>query len=158
MHSNIYFHKNIHYFYLFALLLMGSFISKQACAQIIFSEDFESGANDWTIVSNASDGGWNIGTAASLSSQSFTIVNNNSGNIAGTNDDSCNCDKTDEFFISPSIDLTDVAAAVLKFDSYFTDNGYQGIFEDAFIEISTDGGNTWEILEDLHGHGSWINT
>jgi len=155
MHSNIYFHKNTHYFYLFALLLMGSFISKQACAQIIFSEDFESGANDWTIVSNASDGGWNIGTAASISSQSFAIVNNNSGNIAGTNDDSCNCDKTDEFFISPSIDLTDVAAAVLKFDSYFTDNGYQGVFEDAFIEISTDGGNTWEILEDLHGHGSW---
>lgn len=148
--------KKAHCCFFFLFLLLSCFYTTHSFSQIIFSEDFNSGnASDWTIVSNATDGGWNIGTPASLASQSFSIVNNNSGNIVVTNDDDCNCDKENEFFISPSIDLTNVDAAILKFDSYFTDQGYQGIFEDAFVEISTDGGDSWEVLEDVHGHGSW---
>ncbi|MFT4759159.1 MAG: hypothetical protein ACI9XO_003493 [Paraglaciecola sp.] len=125
-------------------------------AQIIFQEDFENGAvpTDWTITTNATDAGWNVGTAASLSSQAFPIVNNGSTNVAATNDDACNCDKSEEYFITPNIDLTDQTVVVLKFDAFYLDNTYQGIDEDVTIEISLDGIN-WTVLEDLHGHGSW---
>lgn len=125
--------------------------------QVIFEEDFESGVMpaDWTIVTKATDGGWKVGTAAALSSQYFTIrPNEGSTYFAATNDDACNCDKSDEYLITPAIDLTNHSSAVLKFDAYYTDNGYQGVDEDATIEVSLDGDN-WEVLEDLHGHGSW---
>ncbi|GJM32869.1 MAG: hypothetical protein DHS20C18_18700 [Saprospiraceae bacterium] len=125
-------------------------------AQIIFQEDFEDGVMPagWTIETNATDGGWRIGTAASLSSDAFGITPNGSTRIAGTNDDACNCNKSNEYFITPPIDLSDQTFAVLKADIFYTDNHYQGAQEDATIEASTDGVN-WVVLEDLHGHGSW---
>ena len=125
-------------------------------AQIIFEEDFEGGSvpAGWTIQTNATDGGWNVGTVASLSSQAFGILDNGSTRIAATNDDACNCDKSDEYFITPPIDLTNESTVVLSFDAFYLDNVYQGDQEDATVEVSTDGIN-WAILEDLHGHGSW---
>ena len=91
--------------------------------QVIFEEDFETGSipTGWTIQTNATDGGWKVGSAASLSSQYFPILSNGSPNIAATNDDQCNCNKSSEYFITPPIDLSAVSAAVLRFDSYYTD-------------------------------------
>ena len=125
-------------------------------AQIIFEEDFEGGIvpAEWTIQTNASDGGWKVGTAAGLSTQAFGIQDNGSTRIAATNDDACNCNKSNEYFITPPIDLTNQSTVVLSFDAYFLDNTYQGNQEDATVEASTDG-ITWTVLEDLHGHGSW---
>lgn len=74
--------------------------------------------------------------------------------IAVTNDDACNCGKSDEFFITPPIDLSGQSAAILKFDAFYTDQSYQGTQEDATIQISLDNIN-WLVLEDMHGHGSW---
>ena len=125
-------------------------------AQILLEEDFEGGVvpPGWTITSSATDGGWKVGSPASLSSQFFSIQSNGSNNIAATNDDACNCNKSDEYFITPPLDFTNLTAVILSFDSYYADNLYQGNQEDATIEASTDGVN-WEVLEDLHGHGSW---
>ncbi|MFT5166403.1 MAG: hypothetical protein ACI8P3_001634 [Saprospiraceae bacterium] len=125
-------------------------------AQILFQEDFEGGSipTGWTIQSNASDGGWMVGTSASISSQFFPIPSNGSSGIAGTNDDACNCNKSNEYFITPALDLSNETTVVMRFDAYFLDNTYQGNPEDATIEISTDSIN-WEVVEDLHGHGSW---
>lgn len=125
-------------------------------AQIIFQEDFEGGGvpTDWTIESSATDGGWNIGTSAALSSQNFAIASNGTSGIAATNDDSCNCDKSDEYFITPAIDLSGQAGFVLSVDVFYGNQNYSGVPEDATIEISLDG-TTWTVLEDLHGHGSW---
>ncbi|MCB0662001.1 MAG: choice-of-anchor J domain-containing protein [Saprospiraceae bacterium] len=141
----------------FMLLSMLCFSTFLVHGQIIFEEDFESGEMPagWTIETKASDGGWNVGTASALSSQYFPIrPNSGSTYIAGTNDDACNCDKSDEYLITPPIDLSNQTAAVLKFDAFYTDNGYQGFDEDATIEVSLDGTN-WVVVEDLHGHGSW---
>lgn len=124
--------------------------------QIIFSEDFEAGGipAGWTTESSATDGGWKVGTPSVLSSQYFFINPNESVRVAATNDDACNCDKSDEYFITPAIDLTGLNGVVLKFDSFFNGSNYQGTAEYATIEISTDGVN-WTVLEDMHGHGSW---
>jgi hypothetical protein len=125
-------------------------------AQIIFEENFEGGVipDGWMVQSSATDGGWLVGSSASISSQFFPITSNGSSGIAGTNDDDCNCDKSNEYLITPAIDLSDQSSVILSFDAFFTDDTYQGNFEDATIEVSTDGVN-WEILEDLHGHSSW---
>ncbi len=140
---------------LLTLLILCTFMN-YAGGQIIFEEDFESGTTPagWENQSNASDGGWKVGSAAALSSQFFPIQSNGSGNIAGTNDDACNCNKSDEIFITPPIDLSSVASAVLRFDSYYTDQSFQGAQEHASIVVSLDKMN-WDELEDLHGHGSW---
>ncbi len=125
-------------------------------AQVIFSEDFESGQlpDGWLIQSNASDGGWVVGTPSGLSSQYFTFLSNGSNYIIGTNDDDCNCDKSNEYLITPLLDFTDHSALILKFDAYYEDNAFQNSQEEATIEISLDSVN-WTVLEDLHGHGSW---
>jgi len=140
------------------LLLFLSFIISVPClnAQIIFQENFEAGIlpTGWTMQTNATDGGWRVGSAANLSSNAFGIIPNGSNRIAGTNDDFCNCNKRNEYLITPALDLTGFTNIALSFDAFYTDNSYQGAREDATIEISLDGIN-WEILEDMHGHGSW---
>ena len=125
-------------------------------AQIIFQEDFENATlpDGWTIQTNASDDGWKVGTPASLSSQAFGIISNGSTRVAGTNDDDCNCDKSNDYLVMPVLDLTDQTALTLSFDTYYLDNTYQGAQEMATIEGSLDGIN-WEVLEVLHGHDSW---
>jgi hypothetical protein len=124
-------------------------------AQVVFSEDFNSGTLpvEWQINSNATDGGWRVGTSQSLSSQNFGIETNETS-IVGTNDDGCNCNKSNEYLISKPIDLSAIDAAVLKFDLFYGDQIYEGVQEDATAEISLDGTN-WTVLEDLHGHGGW---
>lgn len=126
-------------------------------AQVLLEEDFEATTlpTGWVIVSDATDGGWIVGSAAALSSQAFPILSNGSSRIIGTNDDACNCDKGNEYLITPPLDLSSVSGAVISFDAYYTDQSYQGDQEDATIEVSVDDGATWVVLEDLHGHGSW---
>ena len=53
---------------------------------ILISENFEDNnlPNGWTISTNASDGGWNMGTAQNIESQWWEIANH--GKIIGTND------------------------------------------------------------------------
>lgn len=133
------------------------FLATALSGQVIFEEDFEGGNSlppGWTVQSNATDGGWMVGSVAAMSSQYFSIASNGSSRIAATNDDECNCDKSDEYLITPAIDLSDQTAAVLKFDAFYTDDTYQGNDEDVTIEVSIDGVN-WVVLEDLHGHDSW---
>ncbi len=126
-------------------------------AQIIFLEDFEGGdiPVGWTNQSNASDGGWKVGSPASLSSGFFGIISNGSSQIAATNDDDCDCDKSNEALITPPIDLTtNQSTVILKYEVFYGDQSYPGAQEDATIAVSADG-MSWEVLEDLHGHCSW---
>ena len=141
---------------LFTLTLIGLLSIMNLQGQILFEEDFEGGSlpTDWNVVSNATDGGWLVGSIADLSTNAFQIPANGSTRVVATNDDSCDCDKSNESLVMPPLNLTDQTAVVLEFDAYYLDNVYLGDQEDATIEISTDN-VTWEVLEDLHGHGSW---
>lgn len=125
-------------------------------AQLIFQENFESGSlpDGWSIESNATDGGWNIGTASGISSGFFGIPDNDTGFLIGTNDDECNCDKSNERLFMPAIDLSDVNSAILRFNLFYSNDNYQGAQESAEVEISTDNSN-WETLKVLLGNDSW---
>jgi len=125
-------------------------------AQVLFEENFDSGSmpDGWTVQTSATDGGWNVGSAVSLSSQSWGITNNGSAGLAATNDDACNCNKSNDLFITPRMDFTGQSSLVLKFDAFYGDNSYQGNQENATILVSLDSIN-WQEINDLGGNGSW---
>lgn len=143
----------------FFTLLLVSFFSCMGNlnAQVIYSEDFESGSlpADWIITTNASDGGWNVGTPAALGSQNWGIVSNGSQRVIASNDDDCNCNKSEDYLIMPPLDMTNHTSLTLAVDVFFGAQTYDGDTEIGTIEISTDSMQTWTVLEDLHGHGDW---
>ncbi len=124
-------------------------------SQIVLSEDFQSSTlSGWTNQTNATDGGWKAGTPAGLSSQFWPIAPNGSAFIAATNDDGCNCDKSQDFLISPPLNFKGLSGIALQADIFFAKGTYQSFTEQATVEISLDGDN-WTVLEELHGHGGW---
>ncbi len=128
-----------------------------ANAQTTFlTQDFE-GTNGtapfgWTQQTAATDGGFKFGAASVLSSGSFPVPDNG-GKAAGTNDDGCNCNKSNDLLIMPSFDFTNAAAVAMKFDMFYAAGVYQGVAEHAYIAVSQNFG-LWEDVVELTGDGS----
>ena len=140
-------------FYLpFSFLLIFSTFLK---GQTIFQEDFESGSlpAGWTISTLATDGGWQISDAATLSSQYWPIADNGSSQIAATNDDACNCNKGEDYLITPPLNFSGLSRIALSFDILFGKGSYQNSTERATIEVSLDG-ISWTEIADLPGHAA----
>ncbi|MFM9986975.1 MAG: choice-of-anchor J domain-containing protein [Flavobacteriales bacterium] len=138
------------------LLAAGIFASLQMSSQI-WTEDFndETGLpTGWTQETLASDGGWSVNTATGLSSTSFAIAAAD-GKILGTNDDLCDCDKSNDFVKLPAFDLTLVTTPYLQFDIYYYAATYNGVTEELTVEASTDGGSSWTVLETVAGAAAW---
>ncbi len=132
-------------------------ISAAVSAQTYFTEDWSNGMNGWTFTAAAGSDGWNVGSATALSSQYFPIPALN-GDMIATNDDNCNCDKSADFLISPSIDLSAATGPVLTFSSFHFAATYGGGTESATVRVSNDGGTTWTDLNTLPGDGTgWSN-
>lgn len=129
-----------------------------ASAATYLSEDFESLTfpSLWTQQTNATDGGWKVGSAASLSSTYLTVPENGSAGIIGTNDDACNCNKSNDLLITEPVDLSTATAPALFFESYFGGFTYGGGTEEAHVLVSTDGSN-WTTLEAI-APGAWTQT
>jgi thiol-disulfide isomerase/thioredoxin len=138
-------------------LLLGAALSLNlASAQVFFSENFNAAATiptGWSQTTLATDGGWKFGASAGNSSQYFTLPSNGT-NIASTNDDGCNCDKSVDRLVTPSFDLSAAAGQLvyLKFDSYYFQGSYNGAQEHAYVKISTDGGTNWTTVQDINGN------
>jgi polyhydroxybutyrate depolymerase len=140
--------------FVFLFLLISQFISAQT---ILLSEDFETQAfpSGWTQNTNASDGGWILGTSTELESQYWSITTH--GNFIATNDDACDCDKSMDYLIMPPLDFSASTVIVLEFNNYFDGGFLSGGTEVATIEYSLDNGISWSILEEIEGtdDGSW---
>ena len=116
-------------------------------AQTILSEDFESGSpGAWSQTTNATDGGWLFGTAATMSSTYWAVNTSNTTNIAASNDDNCNCDKSVDYFITPTLDLSSSSSVFMNFDVYFGGYTYGGATEVLTIEASTNGGDRKSVV------------
>jgi len=110
-------------------------------------ENFETGtATGWTQQTNASDGGWLFGSNLT-SSNLFQIPSHTM--YAATTDGACNCDKSNDWLISPLIDLSNANHVELKFDAIFGDNYSNFIPSSGTINASIDGGTTWSLLKSL---------
>lgn len=125
-------------------------------AQILFEENFEAPGlpAGWSIQSNATDGGWLVGTPNALSTQSFGIPSNGSQRIIATNDDKCDCDKSQDYLITPAIDLSAALNPVFKADVLFGRKTYQTDTEVGTIEVSEDKIN-WTVVHTFPGHSGW---
>ncbi len=122
------------------LLILIAF-SSFAMGQEYFTEDFEAGTlpTGWSIVTNATDGGYLFGTADELSN-SFWPIPDNGGKIAVTNDKNCNCDKSNDLLITSEFDLSSTTAAFVGFDYKFDQYENSGIIS---VSYSLDGGSSW---------------
>ncbi|TNE65247.1 MAG: T9SS type A sorting domain-containing protein, partial [Bacteroidetes bacterium] len=143
---------------LFSFCLFSCLFWNGISAQALFQESFDTPGlpAGWSVQSDATDGGWSVGTPAGLSSQYFTISSNGSPYVAGTNDDQCNCNKSEDYLILPSLDLSSSTSVVLKADILFEGNTYQGSSEAATIEVSLDKIN-WTVLKPVAAGQGWVN-
>ncbi len=140
----------------FTLFLYLIWIHQTIIAQTtILLEDFEQGVlpAGWTNISQATDGGWLFGTSNQLSSSYFSIPPHTK--ITATNDDKCNCDKGDEWLITPAMTFAGTANVFLSFDAFYYDGTYNNAKEKAYVKISTDGGTTWTTVFTLPGSSTW---
>lgn len=137
---------------LFTLLICITVLG--ASAQTYLDEDFSSGLpSTWSQVTPATDGGFLAGDAATLSSTYFNIDEH--GDFVATNDDGCNCDKSEEILKTPALDFTSATDIYLVFEYFYLDETYQTVQENAEIQISTDGGSTFSTIEDLSASNGW---
>jgi hypothetical protein len=122
----------------------------------IMSQDFEGGSlpTGWSQITNATDGGWKFGVNTALQSSSFPITSHTL--MACTNDDACNCDKSNDILIAPPLDLSSYTYVFMSFDNYYYNLSYNSVTENATIVVSTDGGATWTEVNDVAGNlGDW---
>ena len=110
----------------------------------------------WTQQTQATDGGWKVGTNTQLQSQ-FWPIPAFQGNMIATNDDACNCNKSNEILITPELDLSNAAAVLLSFDYFYNNGTYEGATENFSVRVSTDGGATFTLVETVAGVGAWTN-
>ena len=135
---------------------VGIMMATFSFGQVILEENFNGGFPDsWTVQNANSSDGWVVGTASSSSSQSWQVQDNSSGLIVATNDDRCNCDKSSDYIILPTLDFTNLAGAVIAFDMFYGEGIYGGIQESATLEVSRDGGMNWEIAGPIAGVNGW---
>ena len=115
----------------------------------LVDEDFEGGTlpTDWKRTSNGA--GWLIGEE--LWSWGFYIPPHTT--YAASNDDAAGGanDGSVDYLITPPLDLSDCSSADLSFQSFY--NGWSGQL--AYVEISEDGGSSWEELKQITAHGNW---
>jgi len=123
---------------------------------VILSEDFESGVflSTWSQYTLSSDGGWNYGDSATLSSQYYRIPEH--GNFLATNADACQCNKSSDYVITPYLDLSSFTTIFMNFNAYFEGDknlgqGAEFYAEKATVEISIDSGETWTVIDSLKG-------
>ena len=115
------------------------------------SEDFENGEmpDGWTNQTNGtgSTAGWFVtddGGSSSFEIPAHTYY-------AVSNDDMTDDDSSEDYMIMPSEDFSEWATASLTFESFF--DGSFG--QTAYVEISTDGGDTFEVVHELEAADSW---
>lgn len=142
-------------FFLFSIFLI-----QNSNGQTVYFEDFDSTSGTslpagWTQASKASDGGFLSGTELSLSSSEFPIEPG-TGRFVATNDDACNCNKSDDFLISPYIPLDTLASNFFLQMSVFFVKGQIGAKQEkAFLEVSADSGLTWKVMGQFGASLKW---
>ena len=133
------------------------FASSLIAQNVLLQEGFDDAAlpDGWTQQTLATDGGWLAGTSDELESQWWPIEPH--GTFMATNDDGCDCDKSEDYLILPELDFSGIDNAILAFSTYFDGGTYQGVTEGAFIEYSLDGGESWMLMQALisSGEGAW---
>lgn len=141
------------------LLAFAMGLGMVANAQTFINENFTSTSGTalpagWSQVTAATDGGFKTGTAAGLSSTYWTVPTA-SGRIIATNDDACDCDKSNDMMSLPVADLSAATSAYMKMDVFFFGATIAPDTEEADLMASTDNGVTWTSVYSFSGAAGW---
>ena len=139
-------------------ILMVTFITN---AQIILSEDFEAGipitwsntnaGPDPTEIFTINNTGDAIGMADANQYLYTGLGIAMSGNYAEINSDVNGANGAEDIsLISPAMDLSSMSTIKLSFDSFMR-GGYGEVIT---VEVSADGGTTWEVIDTITGTGT----
>ena len=141
------------------LTLMFGFSQAVSAQTVIFGpEDFE-GTMDattgiptgWQESGLSTDGIWSVGTDVEANSAGFWPVPAHTL-FAQSNDDACNCDKSEDRLILPEQDFSALTGFVnLKADLY-QDGNYSNTGQ---VEVSTDAGATWTLVYEIPASADW---
>tara|TARA_Y100000589_G_C27196265_1_gene646947 strand:- start:4478 stop:6358 length:1881 start_codon:yes stop_codon:yes gene_type:complete len=125
----------------------------------LLSENFENSSlpAEWSQYTLSTDGGWLYGNNEELQSDWWMIQPN--GNFIATNDDACDCDKSQDYLILPLLDLSNVDYAIMSFSSYYSGETFQGNTEVATVEYAFTNGEPldeldWTVLQEINGNGN----
>ena len=128
---------------------------------ILLEENFSSTSQSglpvlWSQSTLSNDGGWLSGTSNTLQSQYWGIAPH--GTFVATNDDACDCNKSEDYLITPPLNFGEIDNAILSFAGFFSGQAFEGSTDRATIEYSIDGGNSWIVLTEIAGNGNADNT
>jgi hypothetical protein len=111
-------------------------------------EDFEDGLPEgWFTLTNSAVG-WFFTTDGS---SAFWTIPPGDGIYACSNDDEANDDGSFDYLVTPEMDFTGLQQVTLNFSSFY--NGLYGTT--ATVEVTTDGAQTWTVVETLDAETSW---
>ncbi len=120
-----------------------------------WTETFEGGEipEGWTTMSNAtgSTAGWYV--TDNGSSSYFTIPDHTTYAVANDDAAGSGSDGSMDYLITPEQDFSQGNSATLTFDSFFTGD-YDQL---ATVEVSTDGGETWEVVHEVEANTAWVD-
>ncbi|MFT5858221.1 MAG: hypothetical protein ACI865_000305 [Flavobacteriaceae bacterium] len=134
------------------ILCVALFWANAANSQIFFTEGFE-GALDpltdlpatWTESGLSIDGFYEVGDEVLANSAGYWPVPAHTL-FAQSNDDACNCDKSEDRLILPVQDFSTFTGGVELIADFYMDGNYGST---GFIEVSTDGGATWTVIHTM---------
>ena len=122
----------------------------EAPRRVLLDEHFEGAVFPPAYWQDTTQGmGWfatSDGSSAELTIPPHTTYAAVNNDLAGAGNNGC-CD----YLLTPEMDLTQASSYTLSFNSFF--RGWDA--ETATVEISTDGGNTWNILLEVLPHFTW---
>ncbi len=110
---------------------------------VVFSDDMESGDGGWTHSGEGDP--WERGAPTSGPGAAFSGENVWATNLAGDYPSG-----VDAALISPEIDLSGLTSANLQFAHWYS---IEMNWDFGYVEISTDGGETWETLAEYTSPG-----
>lgn len=148
-------------FTLILTLVLSLGMAMSSMAQTFLSEDFTGTTGTaiptgWSQTTTGTDGGFKTGTATGLSS-TYWAIPTATGRIIATNDDGCNCDKSNELMQLPAQDFSTASNVYLKLNAFFFGATISAQTETANVEVSTDNGTTWTSAYSFEGAAGWQN-
>ena len=147
--------------YVVTLLFAALSVNFVFAQNTLLEEDFETVSQNglpamWSQSTLSNDGGWLNGSNNQLQSEWWGIDPH--GSFMATNDDACDCNKSEDYLITPSLNLSGLNNVVLSFASFFSGESFQGSTDKATIEYSLNGGYSWIVLTEIDGNGNSDNT
>ena len=77
--------------------------------------------------------------------------------LAYTSDDVCNCDKSSDYLEMPGLNLAGLSAYWLFFQVYMSADLTPAYLDNAHVQVSTNGGFTWNTIFTLPKIAAWTN-